>query len=352
MHTDTATDTDPTHSLQRYWDLAAAPVQAAALDAALELGVFDQLDEPASAAQVAGALGLRPGQTASLLDMLWSLDLLHRIDALPPRYLCRRHTRQHFRRGQPGYCADAWRHRRRSLAHFGDQMAGLLSAEGPAPDPYVQTNAQGWAEAARVQIAQEQRAMAVAAARDALRCVPGAAQARRILDLGGGPGLIGIDLVQGNPDAAGVVFDWPETATVARENIERAGLSERMTVLGGDLARDDIGQGYDLIWCSSVLHFVPDAAAALRKMRGALAPGGVLAMAHAEVPADARAAARVLAFYLPMMLLGRRVTRQGELRRLLVEAGYTDVRGFDAAGFPMAPLHVLCAGKGGTDDRR
>ncbi|EHK64215.1 methyltransferase [Achromobacter arsenitoxydans] len=336
---------DQTHPLQRYWNLAAAPVQAAALDAALEFGVFDRLHEPASAAEVADALGLRPAQTASLLDMLWSLDLLQRIDGMPARYVCQPQARLHFCQGQPGYCADAWRYRRRALAHFGDQMRALLSAEGPAPDPYVQTNAQGWADAARVQIGQEQRAIAVAAAREAVRCVPGAAQARRILDLGGGPGLIGIDLVRSNPAARGVVFDWPETAAVAQENIAQAGLSDRMSVLGGDLARDPIGQGYDLIWCSSVLHFVPDAAAALRKMRDALAPGGLLLMAHAEIPADAAAAARVLAFYMPMQLLGRRVTRQGELRRMLLDAGYADVRGFDSAAFPMAPLHVLTARK-------
>ncbi|WZB75498.1 hypothetical protein WJ972_03635 [Achromobacter insuavis] len=67
-----------------------------------------------------------------------------------------------------------------------------------------------------MQIGQEQRALAVAAAREAVACVPGADAARRILDLGGGPGLIGIALVQDRPHASGVVFDWPETAAVAR----------------------------------------------------------------------------------------------------------------------------------------
>ncbi|MNX56197.1 Multifunctional cyclase-dehydratase-3-O-methyl transferase TcmN [compost metagenome] len=336
---------DLSHPMQRYWNLAAAPIQAAALDAALDLGVLDHLTEPASAAGVADALGLRAPQTAHLLDMLWSLDLLHRMEGDPARYLCQPHARQHFCQGQPGYCADAWRYRRRSLTHFSEQLTELLSLDGPAPDPYVQTNAQGWADAARVQIGQEQRAIAVAAAREAIACVPGAAQARRILDLGGGPGLIGIDLVRSNPEATGVVFDWPETTVVAQENIVQAGLTDRMTVLGGDLARDPIGAGYDLIWCSSVLHFVPDAGAALRKMQEALAPGGLLVMAHAEIASDACAAARVLPYYLPMLLLGRRVTRQGELHGMLQDCGYDEVRGFDSGRFPMAPLHVLAARK-------
>lgn len=331
------------HPLQRYWNLTAAPIQAAALDTALELGLLERLTQPASAADVAAALALRPEQTGHLLDMLWSLDLLHRIEGDPMQYLCQPEARTYFCAGQPGYCGDAWRYRRRALTHFSEQLGEQMQLDGPPIEPYVQTNAAGWAQAARVQIGQEQRAIAVDAACHAVACVPGAAQARRILDLGGGPGLIGIALVQRWPDATGVVFDWPATAAVAQENIIEAGLAARMTVIGGDLAADPIGHGYDLIWCSSVLHFLPDAHAALRKMHEALAPGGQLVMVHAEVPTDARAAAHVLPYYLPMMLLGRRVTRAGELRQALMDCGFADVRGFDSHRFPLAPVHVLSA---------
>lgn len=329
--------------LQRYWDLAAAPVQAAALDAALELDVFEQLTEPATADHVATALSLRPAAAAPLLEMLWSLGLLHRIDGEPTRYQCTPLAQRHFLPGQPDYCGDAWRYRRRSLAHFSEQLSQLLPQGGPAVDPYVQPEAGAWANAARVQIGQEQRAIAVAAAREAMACVPQAASAKRILDLGGGPGLIGIALVEDRPGATGVVFDWPETVAVAQENIAHAGLTDRMSVIGGDLSQADIGAGYDLIWCSSVLHFLPDATAVLRKIHDALAPGGILVMAHGEIAADADAAARLLPFYLPMMLLGRRVTRVGELAQALRDCGFADVRGFDSDRFPMAPLRVLSA---------
>ena len=67
-------------------------------------------------------------------------------------------------------------------------------------------------------------------------------------------------------DMHGCVFDWPETVAVAAANIAHAQLSHRLEILGGD---------YDLIWCSSVLHFVPDMTAALRKIHAALTPGGV-----------------------------------------------------------------------------
>ncbi|WZB77071.1 methyltransferase dimerization domain-containing protein [Achromobacter insuavis] len=84
--------------LQRYWDLAAAPVETAALDAALELDLFAHLLAPASAAQIAQALALRPAASEHLLDMLWSLRLLphrRRAAALP----LRRHRARPFRGG-------------------------------------------------------------------------------------------------------------------------------------------------------------------------------------------------------------------------------------------------------------
>jgi 2-polyprenyl-3-methyl-5-hydroxy-6-metoxy-1,4-benzoquinol methylase len=70
---------------------------------------------------------------------------------------------------------------------------------------------------------------------------------------------------------------------VAAANIAHAQLSNRLETLGGDLDSDDIGGDYDLVWCSSVLHFVPDMAAALRKIRAALKPGGVFVCVQAEI---------------------------------------------------------------------
>ena len=82
----------------------------------------------------------------------------------------------------------------------------------------------------------------------------------------------------------GVVFELPEAADVAAQHIAEAGLASRLEARGGDLARDDIGTGYDLIWCSSVLHFVPELSACLAKLHAALKPGGELICVHAEIP--------------------------------------------------------------------
>jgi 2-polyprenyl-3-methyl-5-hydroxy-6-metoxy-1,4-benzoquinol methylase len=76
----------------------------------------------------------------------------------------------------------------------------------------------------------------------------------RLLDLGGGPATYAIAFAQASPTLQGTVFDLPQPITIARENIRRHGLSERITTMAGDFLKEDIGSGYDFIWISQILH--------------------------------------------------------------------------------------------------
>lgn len=340
------------HALQPYWDLAVAPVQADALAASLELGIFEVLAAPHTPAQLAETLSLHAPHTALLLELLWSMQVLERdvADDAGQRYRCTATTVQYFCRDSAAFCGDAWLYRLHALRHFATQLSTLVRDGGKAaPSPYNTANGVNWAAAAQQQIGQEQRAVTMRAALSVMqRIAPFAAGSTplNMLDLGGGPGWVAIALAQAHAGVRGCVFDWPETVAVAAANIAHAGLSARLATLGGDLESDAIGDGYDLIWCSSVLHFVPDAAAALRKMHAALKPGGVLVCVQAEIAPTPEDAARVLPYYLPMRMLGRKVTRQGELAQLLRATGWEQVEQYRAADFPMAPVQVLIARKG------
>ena len=335
------------HALQPYWDLAVAPIQADGLAAALELGIFEVLATPHTPAQLAEALSLHAPHTALLLELLWSMQVLERdgADAEAQRYRCTAATLQYFCRDSVAFCGDAWLYRLHALRHFATQLNALVRDGGKAA-PYRAANGSNWAAAAQQQIGQEQRAVTMRAALSVMqRITPFAACATplNLLDLGGGPGWVAIALAQAHAGVHGCVFDWPETVAVAAANIAHAQLSDRLETLGGDLDSDDIGGDYDLVWCSSVLHFVPDMAAALRKIHAALKPGGVFVCVQAEIAATAGEAARVLPYYLPMRMLGRAVTRQGELAQLLRDTGWQQVEQYGASDFPMAPVQVLIA---------
>ena len=338
---------DTQHALQPYWDLAVAPVQADGLAAALELGIFEVLATPHTPAQLADVLSLHGPHTALLLELLWSMQVLERdgADTEALRYRCTATTLQYFCRDSVAFCGDAWLYRLHALRHFATQLNTLVR-DGGKVTPYSTASGVNWATAAQQQIGQEQRAVTMRAALCVMQRVAPFADGNtplRLLDAGGGPGWVAIALAQAHAGVHGCVFDWPETVAVAAANIAHAQLSDRLETLGGDLDSDDIGGGYDLIWCSSVLHFVPDMAAALRKMQAALKPGGVLVCIQAEIAAAPGDAARVLPYYLPMRMLGRTVTRHGELAQLLRDTGWRQVEQYGASDFPMAPVQVLIA---------
>lgn len=335
-----------THPLQSYWNLALASVQADVLATALSVGLFDVLTKQSSADEIAMRLDLDPKKLEPVLELLWGMDLLELIQvyvgaASTPHYRVSSSAKRYFVKNSPDYCGDAWTFRLRSLRELGAQLPDHLQlcANKKAPPAQGPTD-QCWATLARTKIVQEQAAVTVKAAQAIVEHLPEPKGIRRFLDLGCGPGMVAIALAHALPESHGTVFELPPTAEVARQNIEAAQLGARLSVLGGDLTRDDIGHGYDLIWCASVLHFVPDIAQTLRKIRAALAPGGLFVSIHAEIPVTAPQAATVLAYYLPLLMRGHHVGRQGELTEALLAAGFDSVDTFESALFPLAPVQV------------
>ncbi len=76
------------------------------------------------------------------------------------------------------------------------------------------------------------------------------------LDLGGGPGTYSIELARRG--IAVTLFDLPETIPVSRDIANKSGING-ISFMAGDFFADDIGEGYDLILISQVLHsFSPD----------------------------------------------------------------------------------------------
>ena len=333
------------HPLQPYWDLSLASVQADVMRVALELKLFNLLAEPLPACVVASRLHLHAGNTAYLLDMLWSMRLLERQKADEAEsdwhYRASSLAARYLDQDSPQHCGDAWSLRLHALRHFGQQLREQLRSGEASTAPRLTGTAANWQAAARLQIAQEQRAATVDAALTLITQLPEFSRAERLLDLGAGPALVAIALAKANPALHGEVFDLPETIRVAEQNIAAAALDTRLRCRSGDLTCDDFGEGYDLIWCSSVLHFVPDIDQALRKIHAALRPGGVLVCAQAEIPERRDAARQMLSYYLSMRMLGRQLTHAGALRQAMQGVGFSALETLHDVPFPMTPVTAV-----------
>jgi hypothetical protein len=102
--------------------------------------------------------------------------------------------------------------------------------------------------------------------------------ARLLLDVGGGSGIYSIACLQQNPNLRGIVWDRPEVLKVAAELAESQGVAERLECRPGDMFRDPMPAGVDVILLSNVLHDwdVPECRTLVKRCADALSSGGRL----------------------------------------------------------------------------
>jgi SAM-dependent methyltransferase len=161
------------------------------------------------------------------------------------------------------------------------RLAECVRAGAPAnrlPSP-VHADHQGWSDAEfRVFIRAMHQAAAPLAA--SFVAMPETRAARRMLDVGGGPGSYDIAFVRRGDDLRATILDRPGALAVARELAREAGVEDRIEFREGDALADSFGDGFDLVLMSQLLHaFGPEECrAVIANGAAALAPGGVLAI--------------------------------------------------------------------------
>jgi ubiquinone/menaquinone biosynthesis C-methylase UbiE len=115
-----------------------------------------------------------------------------------------------------------------------------------------------------------------------------ASSPRKVLDVAAGHGMFGIAIARAVTDAQITAVDWQAVLSVARENAEAAGVSERYQTLAGSAFDADWGSGFDLVLLANFLHQLDrDAVVALlRKARKSLVSGGRAVAVEFVVNAD------------------------------------------------------------------
>lgn len=148
---------------------------------------------------------------------------------------------------------------------------------------------------------------------------------RCLLDLGGGEGAFLQAVAAAAPALDLLLFDLPAVADRAERRFDAIGLGRRVVCHGGDLFRDPLPTGADIISLVRVIHDHDDdsALAILRAARHALPGDGVLLLAEpmAGTPGAEPAGAAYFGFYLRSMGRGR-PRSAAELQALVAAAGF------------------------------
>jgi hypothetical protein len=146
---------------------------------------------------------------------------------------------------------------------------------------------------------------------------------RRLVDVGGGCGVLLAAILHSAPGLEGVLVDRPAAVAAARER-----LGERAACVAGDFF-EAVPGGADAYLLSRVLHDWDDADARriLAVCRAAMEPRARLLVVDAILPERARDQPHAIRMDLHMLLLlGARERTEAEFRDLLAQAGFELLR--------------------------
>ncbi|MEP6851038.1 MAG: class I SAM-dependent methyltransferase [Acidobacteriota bacterium] len=151
-----------------------------------------------------------------------------------------------------------------------------------------------------------------------------------VLDLAAGSGVWGIALAQSSPKVNVTAVDWEGVIPVTKKSAEKFHLTDRFTFVPDSLENADLGDGHSIATLGHILHSEGEFRSRdlLKRIFGALKPGGTIAIAEWLVNEDRTAPLPPLLFALTMLLM----TKDGdtfsfeEIRSWLEEIGFENVR--------------------------
>ena len=288
---------------------------------AIELDVFSQLTEPVTAAALAEKNGWNPTNTENLLKGLYSIGYIGRDGDL---FFNTDDAAKYLIRTSPEYMGAV-------LQFFGDNQGMVLPnlvkevKEGPQPSEQVEQSMDFAAYGEMMRVAQ----MGIRQTEivDLVRSLPENNKIKKILDLGCGAGLLGMAVIRDMEGRSGVLFDQPPMQELIEETIAQQGMSDRVAAMAGDFLKDDIGNGYDLILCSSIMLFAAMGGGAFfGKLKAALNPGGVVICINEGIEADYSDPWEMVIGYMTYQMQGMPMGMiKGQVKQLAESGGFTNV---------------------------
>lgn len=305
---------------------ARAFMESRALLTAIELDAFTAIEDGATAEEAAKRIGAAARSTEALLNAIVALGFATKRDGVF-------HTTPETKRALTSDSPTSERAAMLHTVHMWDRWDTLTDAVRAGTSVFERKRSPEQTEAfiAAMDRGASQRADVVAAALDL-------SNKTHVLDVGGGSAAYSIAFARANETLQCVVFDLESVTEIARRYIHAAGLSDRVTTMVGDLHADELGQGYDLVFISAILHMLSpeESVRLLEKSHAALAPGGEVVIQDFILDDDKTSPRRGALFALNMLV----ATKAGnaysgrEYRAWLERAGFSDARVIQLPGLP------------------
>lgn len=259
--------TDRSLKPDRIMEMVRAFQRSRALLTAYELELFTALgNESKSSAEAAGMLGTENHATDRLMNALCALELLEKKDN---KFLNTPLAQRFLVKHSPDFMGNLYH-----SVNLWDTWSTLTRAvyKGTTVmEKKVNDRGEKWLTAFIA--AMHNRAKKIAPkVVDKLNL----SKVTRVLDVGGGSGAYAMAFVKARSNINAAVFDLPNVIPITQQYIEQEGLTNEIKTIVGDYTKDPLGNGYDLIFISSIIHINSNEVnmKLLKKCSEALNPGG------------------------------------------------------------------------------
>jgi len=153
-------------------------------------------------------------------------------------------------------------------------------------------------------------------------------EAKRLIDIGGGPAIYSIEFCKRYPQLKATVLDLPAAIPFAEENIRAAGLSSRISTIAGDYRNENFGGDFDVALLFSILHInsPEENKHLLAKTFRCLNPGGLI-LIQEFIADDTKTQPPYVALFGINMLVNTQagdVYSWEEIASWLAETGFVD----------------------------
>ena len=254
---------------ERIAEIAGGFMASRALLTAYELGVFEALSkDEKNSLEVSWAIGADPRATDRLLRALVTMKLL---ELRPDRKFALSAAAAEFLvPGKPGFMGglghtnNLWK----TWATLTEAVRQGEKVAGPQATPRDAAWVENFITAMHV------FSLPFAADTIAQLDLP---DARRMLDVGGGPGTYAMAFLRAGEDRTATIFDLPDVTPLSRRFVEENGLASQIDYVSGDMNKDELpSDNYDVIFISAIIHMLsPEQNLALmQKAARASAAGG------------------------------------------------------------------------------
>ncbi len=156
---------------------------------------------------------------------------------------------------------------------------------------------------------------------------------KRLLDVGGGSGVYAMAMSRANPGLQADVFELPQVVPLVERYTAAAGMQDRVRGVAGDFLNDPLGEGYDFVFVSAIVHMLSPAqnAELLGRVWEALRPGGRTAVQDFIMNPDRTSPARGAFFALNMLVSTQAgdVYTEDEVRGWLEQCGFQALQRVD-----------------------